>query len=123
MVASVKIQIKHGDGIIEKDIAKNLTEYQAKRLFRLCQCVIKRGHYDTFERYEKVIDAIDKIVTGYHFEVYPLSEDFVEKLELKTESKLKSDKDNRDKTYVIIDSEYEQMVKETLCGDKNDINV
>ena len=23
-----------------------------------------------------------------------------------------------DKTYVIIDSEYEQMVKETLCGDK-----
>ena len=50
--------------------------------------------------------------------MYPLSEDFVEKLELKTESKLKSDKDNRDKTYVIVDSEYEQMIKETLCGDK-----
>ena len=96
MVASVKIQIKHGDGIIEKDIAKNLTEYQAKRLFRLCQCVINRGHYDTVKRDERVIDAIDKIVTGYHFEVYPLSEDFVEKLELKTESKLKSVKDNRD---------------------------
>ena len=27
------------------------------------------------------------------------------------------------KTYVIIDSKYEQMIKETLCGDKNDINV
>ena len=25
--------------------------------------------------------------------------------------------------YVIIDSEYEQMIKETLCGDKDDINV
>lgn len=22
------------------------------------------------------------------------------------------------KTYVIVDSEYEQMIKETLCGDK-----
>lgn len=26
-------------------------------------------------------------------------------------------------TYVKSDSEYEQMIKETMCGDKNDINV
>lgn len=83
MVASVKVIIKHDDGTIEWDNAKNLSEYQAKRLYRLCDGIINRGLYETFNDYNDKIDAIDKIQTGYYYEIFSVSNDFVKKLELK----------------------------------------
>lgn len=91
MVASVKVIIKHEDGSIEWNNAKNLTEYQAKRLFRLCDGIINRSRYETFADYNEVVEAIDKIETGYYYEIYSISNDFVKKLELKSKKELRKE--------------------------------
>lgn len=90
MPNSVKLILKTDKGT-EWEIAKNLTMYQAKRLYRLCNRIINRKFYETYERYEEIIDAIDKIETGYYYEIYSISEDFVKKLELKGKKELKRD--------------------------------